>query len=71
MTTTSAEPIRPEDIQAKFQQVRGGVDEVADSARDYALIGGGILLLVLVLTGFLLGRRKGKLDRTMVEIRRV
>lgn len=65
------ESISRDDIQAKFAQLQGQVDDKTDTARDAAVTAGVVILAIIVLVTFLLGRRRGKQDKTLVEIRRV
>ena len=69
MTTgngSSTKPITREDLRAGFAGLQGEVTEQATSARDtFLLIGAGAVL------AFVLGRKKGKQDKTYIEIRRV
>jgi hypothetical protein len=69
--TETARPITRDDIEAKMREIQGGTEAGADAARGAGLaaIVGGLLLAVVI--AYLLGRRKGKKRRTMVEIRRV
>jgi hypothetical protein len=63
--------ITPADIEAKFREVQGQIDVVAeDSKKRMALVGVvvGVLLLLIV---YVLGRRTGKRKSTVVEIRRL
>ncbi len=63
--------ISRDDIEAKFRDVKGGVDQrtllAKESAKPYA-IGAAILVLLLA---YLIGRRVGKTKSTVVEIRRI
>ena len=59
------------DIRSKLGDIRGDVDETADSARPYmtyALVGGAV---VVIAAAFILGRRRGRRKSTWVEIRRL
>ncbi len=59
------------DIREKLAELRGEVEETAESAKPYltyAAVGGGIALIVLA---FLLGRRRGRRKSTWVEIKRL
>ncbi len=69
MTETAG--ITPADIEAKFRDIQGQVDVVAeDSKKKLAIVGvaGGVLLLVVV---YILGRRAGKRKSSVLEIRRL
>jgi len=63
--------ISRDDIASKFTELKDGVDTAAGSAQGAVTkgaIAGGILLLILV---FILGRRRGKAGKTVVEVRRL
>jgi hypothetical protein len=63
--------ITRDDLEAKFREVKGGVDQRARAAKDTAMpfaIGAGLILLFLV---YLVGKRVGKKKSTVVEIRRI
>lgn len=63
--------ISRDDVSAKFAELRTEVDNAADSASGVATKGaivGGIILLLLI---FVLGRRRGRAGRTVVEVRRI
>lgn len=63
--------ITRDDLEAKFREIKTGVDQQAFVARNKAVpvaAGVGFLLLLLV---FLLGKRVGRKTSTVVEIRRV
>jgi hypothetical protein len=59
------------DIEAKLREIRGDVDAVGENAKQYALIAGAAVAVVVVGLAFALGKRKGKKKRTVVEVRRV
>jgi len=68
---STAEPISRGDIESKFVELQGSVDNAAQGAAKTATkvaIGGLILLVILA---FVLGRRRGKQGRTVVEVRRL
>jgi hypothetical protein len=67
----ATESISRDDIQAKFAQLQGQVDDKADTARDTAVTVAVAILALIAVVAFLLGRRRGKQDKTVVEIRRV
>jgi hypothetical protein len=64
-------PITRADIQAKFQEIKGEVDEATDTAKPFMLVAGVAAAVVVVTAAYLLGRRRGKKKTTVVEIRRV
>jgi len=71
--TSSSETtnISRDDIASKFTELKDGVDTAAGSAQGAATkgaIAGGIILLLLV---FILGRRRGRAGKTVVEVRRL
>jgi hypothetical protein len=64
-------PITRADLEAKFDELRGAAEPGAEKARGIgiaAVIAGGV---VLVAVAYLLGRRRGRKRRTIVEVRRV
>lgn len=72
--TTNGSPARPitrEDLRAGFAGLQGEVTEKAESTRDTLLLVGAGVVGVVVVVAFVLGRRKGKQDKTYIEIRRV
>ncbi|MCY3578642.1 MAG: hypothetical protein OXH53_15150 [bacterium] len=65
------EAITKDDIQARFEELKRSLDGTAEAARTPALSGGIAILAGLVALAFLLGRRRGRASRTVVEVRRV
>lgn len=59
------------DIEAKLREIRGDVDAVGQNAKQYAVLAGGVVAVVVVALAFTLGKRKGKRKTTVVEVRRV
>jgi hypothetical protein len=70
VTATTEETITREDLEAKFRELRGEVDETTASARQYLIIGGAVAVVAVVGVAFLLGKRRGKKTTTPVEVRR-
>ena len=65
------EQITRDQIEAKFGELKDGIESAADAARGTATkvgIVAGIALLILV---FILGSRRGKQGKTIVEVRRL
>ena len=67
----TTEPITREDLRAGFAGLQGDVTEKAQSARDIVIVIGAGAVVVITVVAFVLGRRKGKQDKTYIEIRRV
>ncbi|MBI2710752.1 MAG: hypothetical protein HYX34_13825 [Actinobacteria bacterium] len=63
--------ITRDDIEAKFREIQGDIDETAESAKSMALAIGAAAAAVIVIGVFLLGRRRGRRKSTVVEIRRI
>jgi hypothetical protein len=69
--STRDRPITREDLRAGFAGLQGEVSEKAEEAKTPILaVGVGAVAVVLVLA-FVLGKRKGKQEKTYIEIRRV
>lgn len=60
-----------DDLAAKFRELQGEVDEVADEAVNYVLVAGVVLAVGVVVTAYLLGRRKGRAKSAVIEVRRL
>lgn len=67
----SAQHISRADIEAKLQEIKGGVDSTADTAKPIALTAGVVAVVAVVGLMFLLGKRRGRKKTTVVEVRRV
>jgi hypothetical protein len=68
---TQTERITRDQIEAKFRELTGGVEEDLESARSQALtvaVGVGIALVAVI---FLIGRRSGRRRSAVVEVRRI
>jgi cobalamin biosynthesis Mg chelatase CobN len=70
-TATHNGEISRSDIESKLRQIRGEVDEVGNSARSIGVIVGAVAVVAVVGTIYLFGRRRGRKEKTVVEIRRV
>jgi hypothetical protein len=60
-------PITRADLEAKFDQLRGSA-EPTGTTRNLGLTAGIAAAIVVVLVVYLLGRRRGKKSRTIVEV---
>jgi hypothetical protein len=63
--------ITRDDIEEKFRDLQGGVDEAADQAVSYVLVVGVAVVVGVVAVAYVLGRRKGRRKSTIVEVRRL
>lgn len=68
---STTKPITREDLRAGFAGLQGEVTEQAESAKNTILVIGAGTVAVIAVFAFVLGRRKGKQDKTYIEIRRV
>lgn len=70
-TRSSDEPITKADIEDKFRQVFGTAEEGVEQVKTTAITVGVVVVGVVIVATYLLGRRRGRKTRTFVEIRRV
>lgn len=62
--------ITRDDLEAKFRELTGEVEDRADAARSTAVTVGAVLAVTVVIGVFLFGRRRGRKSTTIVEVRR-
>ncbi len=65
-----SEPITRDDIEAKFRELSGDVDDKADAAKGTAIAIGAVVAAAVILGVFLFGRSRGQKKTTVVEVRR-
>jgi hypothetical protein len=70
-SATDKPRIERADIEAKFRELRGEVDNTAEAAKGALIAVGAAVAIGVVLFAFVLGRKRGKKRTTVVEIRRV
>lgn len=58
------------DIEAKLRELQGEVEIIGEEAKSYALTVVAIIGVGIVAVAFVLGRRRGRRNRTIVEVRR-
>ena len=59
------------DLEAKLSEIEAELSDTGEAVKPKAIaIGAGALVLILIVA-FVLGRRKGKLATTIVEVRRI
>jgi len=68
---TNPARISKDDIRAKAEQIRQQADSSVSSAAPTGLAVIGVAAILAVLLAYLLGRRKGRNSRTVVEVRRL
>lgn len=75
MTVTSrvgqGATVSRDDIESKLREIRGEVDAVGESTRNYVLIAGAVAAVSIIGVAYLLGQRRAKRRTTVVEVRRV
>jgi hypothetical protein len=73
MTATGerTEPVTRDALEAKLRELHGGVRETADSVKGVAVVAGAVVVVGVVVAAFWLGKRRGRKQTTVVEIRRV
>ncbi|HEX5696128.1 MAG TPA: hypothetical protein VFZ15_07060 [Acidimicrobiia bacterium] len=63
-------PITRQDIEAKANEIVAAVDQTRESAKGTAVVA-GVVVALLIVAAFILGRRRGSRNKTMVEVYRV
>ncbi|MFN8036245.1 MAG: hypothetical protein U0V73_09955 [Acidimicrobiia bacterium] len=66
-----AAPITKGDLEAKFRELAGTTEAGVEHAKGTALRVGIAVGVVVLVSAYLLGRRRGRRTRTFVEIRRI
>lgn len=59
-----------DDIEAKARELAGAVDETRESVQNKALIA-AVAVAAVVAGAFIIGRRRGKRNKTVVEVYKV
>lgn len=67
---TETANITPADIEAKFRDIQGQVDVVAEDSKKKVALGGSAVAVIILLLVYVLGRRAGKRKSSVLEIRR-
>jgi hypothetical protein len=65
------EKITRDDIERKFREIKGDIEDTAESAKGMAITVGAVVAVVVVLGVFMLGKRRGKKKTTFIEVRRL
>jgi hypothetical protein len=66
----SDKAISRDDIEAKLRELQGEVEIIGEEAKSYAMTIGIVVLVGVVAVAFVVGRRRGRRNRTIVEVRR-
>ena len=64
-------PVSRADIEAKLKSIRDSVEPIGQQAKGGVMAAAPVLMALLVLAAYVVGRRKGKKKRAVVEIRRI
>jgi hypothetical protein len=70
-STSTSTKITREDLESKFRELQGDVEESATEAKNYAVAVAAVVVVGIAVVAFVLGRRKGRRKTTIVEIRRI
>lgn len=62
--------VQPSDIEAKARELEAALDETKEAAQNTAVMA-GIAIAAVIALAFLVGRRRGKRSRALVEVYRV
>lgn len=62
--------VQASDIESKAREIQAALDETRESAQNTAVIA-GVVVAVFVLVAFVMGRRRGKRSKAVVEVYRV
>jgi hypothetical protein len=68
---TATSKISRDDLEAKFRELQGDVQDTAEEATSYAVVVAAVLVVGIAAVTFVLGRRRGRKKSTIVEIRRI
>lgn len=69
MTETAG--ITPADMEAKFRDLQGQVNVVAEDSKKRVALAGAVLGVILLLFIYFAGRRAGRRGSSVLEIRRL
>lgn len=71
MSMPATARITRDDIEAKFRELSGEVDDRVEAAKPKLAAGAVAAVVVVAAVAYLLGRRRGKRRSAVVEIRRL
>ena len=62
--------VSPRDIESKFRELQGDVNQTAESAKNTVAAIGAAVAVAVLLGVFLFGKRRGRKKTTIIEVRR-
>lgn len=62
--------VQPTDIEAKAREIQAALDETRESAQNTAVVA-GVVIAVFIAAAFLMGRKRGKRSKAVIEVYRV
>jgi heme A synthase len=62
--------IKPSDIEAKAREVEAALDETRESVQNTAIVA-AVAVALFVILAFIVGRRRGKRSKAVIEVYRV
>ena len=71
MSAIEQQKISRDDLEHKFVELQDNIDVAASSAKDLGKKVGIAALIVILIIAFILGRKRGAANKTIVEIRRI
>jgi hypothetical protein len=71
MSANTGRPITRDDIEAKLRDIQRSTEAGKEAARGAGMVGGIVGAGALALVAYMLGRRRGRKRRTIVEIKRI
>lgn len=71
MSVDAGRPITRADIEGKLRQIQHSADSGREAAKGAGLVGGIVGAGLLAVVSYMLGRRRGRKRRTVVEIKRI
>ena len=71
MTGNGAGKITRADIEAKLRAIRDDIEPIGEQAKSSLMAVAPVVVAVLMIGAYLLGKRSGKKRRAVIEIRRL
>lgn len=71
MSPSPSDRVTRADIEAKFGELQGDVEEAGEAAKGVGLVVAGVVAVAILGLVFVLGKRRGRKKTTTIEIRRV